>query len=107
MHYIVPGKPTQNTFVLRFNVRLRDRLLNESLFPFLRYTRFTLTAWQNGDNTETLMRFTAGRRLSRSQKPLPSQWRMTQRNPQGAAPVPVAQPAQNGKTQTQSLALTG
>jgi putative transposase len=31
-HYIAPGKPTQNGFVELFNGRIRDELLNESLF---------------------------------------------------------------------------
>ena len=35
-HYIAPGKPTQNAFALSFNGRLRDELLNETLFRDLR-----------------------------------------------------------------------
>ena len=31
-HYIAPGKPTQNAFIESFNGRLRDELLNETLF---------------------------------------------------------------------------
>ena len=31
-HYIAPGKPQQNAFVESFNGRLRDELLNETLF---------------------------------------------------------------------------
>ncbi len=31
-HYTVPGKPTQNGFVESFNERMRDELLNETLF---------------------------------------------------------------------------
>ena len=31
-HYIAPGKPTQNGFVESFNGRVRDELLNETLF---------------------------------------------------------------------------
>ena len=30
--YAAPGKPTQNAFIERFNGRLRDELLNETLF---------------------------------------------------------------------------
>ena len=32
---IPPGKPTQNAFITSFNGRLRDELLNETLFPSL------------------------------------------------------------------------
>src|SRR6202012_6309654 len=34
-HYIAPGKPQQNGFVESFNGRLRDELLNETLFRSL------------------------------------------------------------------------
>jgi transposase InsO family protein len=33
--YIAPGKPTQNAFIESFNGRLRDELLNETLFTSL------------------------------------------------------------------------
>ena len=45
-HYIAPGKPTQNAFIESFNGRLRDELLNETLFPSLHHARATLTAWR-------------------------------------------------------------
>ena len=32
-HYIAPGKPMQNGFVESFNGRMRDELLNETMFP--------------------------------------------------------------------------
>ncbi len=44
-HYIAPGKPTQNAFVESFNGRLRDELLNETLFGSLAHARVTLAAW--------------------------------------------------------------
>ena len=31
-HYIAPGNPQQNAFIESFNGRLRDELLNETLF---------------------------------------------------------------------------
>ncbi|RWL17555.1 integrase core domain-containing protein, partial [Mesorhizobium sp.] len=34
-HYIAPGKPMQNGFIEIFNGRLRDELLNETLFTSL------------------------------------------------------------------------
>jgi hypothetical protein len=34
-HYIAPGKPTQDAFIESFNGRLRDELLNETLFTSL------------------------------------------------------------------------
>ena len=51
-HYIAPGKPTQNAFIDSFNGRLRDELLNETLFPSLHYARVTLAALRKDYNTE-------------------------------------------------------
>lgn len=51
-HYIAPGKPTQNAFIESFNARLRDELLNETLFPSLNHARATLAAWRKDYNTE-------------------------------------------------------
>ena len=31
-HYITPGRPMQNGYIESFNSRMRDELLNESLF---------------------------------------------------------------------------
>jgi putative transposase len=50
-HYIAPGKPQQNAFVESFNGRLRDELLNESLFSTLDHARGLLAEWQNDYNT--------------------------------------------------------
>ena len=41
-HYIEPGKPQQNGFVESFNGRLRDELLNETLFHSLPHARAVL-----------------------------------------------------------------
>lgn len=38
-HYIAPGKPMQNGYVESFNGRMRDELLNESLFFSLDHPR--------------------------------------------------------------------
>lgn len=38
-HYIAPGKPMQNGYVESFNGRLRDELLNETLFRSLHHAR--------------------------------------------------------------------
>ncbi|ESZ10632.1 hypothetical protein X737_31270 [Mesorhizobium sp. L48C026A00] len=47
-HYIAPGKPMQNAFVESFNGRLRDELLNETLFPSLPQPRAALAQLANG-----------------------------------------------------------
>ena len=50
-HYIAPGKPTQNAFIESFNGRLRDELLNETLFVSLAHARAALAAWKLDYNT--------------------------------------------------------
>src|SRR6202008_2860087 len=45
-HYIAPGKPTQNAFIESFNGRLRDELLNETLFTSLAQARIALECWR-------------------------------------------------------------
>jgi putative transposase len=50
-HYIAPGKPQQNAFVESFNGRLRDELLNETLFTSLAHPREALAIWKGDYNT--------------------------------------------------------
>ncbi len=50
-HYIVPGKPTQNVFVERFNGRLRDECLNEHIFDSLGDAPRITEAWRIDYNT--------------------------------------------------------
>lgn len=45
-HYIAPGKPMQNAFIESFNGRLRDELLNETLFSTLNQARAALSIWR-------------------------------------------------------------
>ena len=50
-HYIAPGKSTQNAFVESFNGRLRDELLNETLFRNLREAKKVVATWRLDYNT--------------------------------------------------------
>ena len=55
-HYIAPGKPMQNGFVESFNGRLRDELLNETMFRSLAHAREMLARWRadyNGERPHT------------------------------------------------------
>jgi putative transposase len=49
-HYIAPGKPAQNAFAESFIGRLRDELLNETLFRSLAHTRAVLDTWRTDYN---------------------------------------------------------
>jgi putative transposase len=51
-HYIAPGKPMQNAYIESFNGRMRDELLNESLFFGLAHARDELGVWVADYNTE-------------------------------------------------------
>ena len=51
-HYIAPGKPAQNAFAESFIGRLRDELLNETLFRSLPHTRAALESWRADYNNE-------------------------------------------------------
>jgi len=50
-HYIAPGKPMQNGFIESFNGRLRDELLNETLFSSLAQAKAALANWRADYNT--------------------------------------------------------
>jgi putative transposase len=50
-YYIAPGKPTQNAFIESFNGRLRDELLNETIFSSLDHAREALARWKDDYNT--------------------------------------------------------
>jgi len=51
-HYIAPGKPQQNGFNESFNGRLRDELLNETLFRSLPHARAVLETWRHDYNEQ-------------------------------------------------------
>jgi len=51
-HYIAPGKPMQNGFIESFNGRMRDELLNETLFHGLAHARAVIGEWVEDYNTE-------------------------------------------------------
>ena len=106
-HYIAPGKPIQNAFIESFNGRLRDELLNETLFPSLHHARATLAAWRKDYNTERPHSRLGWQTPAVFAQTFTPQRGLTLRNPQSSAPAPVAQPAQIGKTQTRSLAHAG
>jgi putative transposase len=106
-HYIAPGKPIQNAFIESFNGRLRDELLNETLFPSLAHVRATVAAWRADYNLN--------RPHSRLGWLTPAEYADTL-NPRrdlalcsmaSFAPAPVAHPAQMGKTNRQSLHHAG
>ena len=52
LHYIAPGKPTQNAYVESFNGKFRDECLNENTFDSLSEAREEIERWPNDYNRE-------------------------------------------------------
>ena len=105
-HFIAPGKPMQNGFCESFNGRMRDELLNETLFFGLDHARVKIANWVDDYN---------------SQRPHSSLGYLTPaayaanltatcdrlRNPDQLRRSHVAPPAPNGVTSAETLIATG
>ena len=106
-HYIAPGKPMQNGFIESFNGRLRDELLNETLFSSLVKPE---PRSRGGNSTTTphgRTRSSDGRRRWTSR---PSSTRDGIRRSApciGPAPAPAAQPAREGQSNRRNELKTG
>ena len=68
-HYIAPGKPMQNAFIESFNGRLRDELLNETLFSSLAQARIALGCWRADYNGSRPILSSDGRHLPSTPSP--------------------------------------
>jgi len=108
-YYIAPGKPQQNAFVESFNGRLRDELLNETLFTSPAQARSVLAAWKHDYNTSrphsglgwlTPSEF-ANRNALCKQRPLGAALL------EGSAPMAVAPNAHMGSDQAKTLPMAG
>ncbi|WGD32305.1 IS3 family transposase [Ancylobacter sp. WKF20] len=106
-HYIAPGKPMQNGFIESFNGRLRDELLNETLFSSLSQAKAALARWQVDYNTDrphskigwqTPSAFAATFHKRRDQ---------TLRNVNSSASAHAAQPAREGQTNRRNELTAG
>lgn len=108
-HYIAPGKPQQNAFIESFNGRLRDELLNETLFSSLAHAREILSLWKDDYNTvrphSGLGNLTPVAYANRSAPD--TQRDGTLRCVEGSAPRPVASPSQMGSNQPGTLLIAG
>ena len=108
-HYIAPGKPQQNAFVESFNGRLRDELLNETLFTSLRHVREALAIWM--DDYNTVRPHSALGNLppvTYAKLSAPEMQRDgALRYVEGFAPHPVASPSQQGSNQPETLPIAG
>jgi putative transposase len=108
-HYIAPGKPQQNAFIESFNGRLRDELLNETLFASLAHARVVLARWKLDYNT-IRPHSSIGNLVPADYAKLSapaSQRDGTLRAIGGFAPRPVAAPSQAGSNGQSTLLIGG
>ena len=106
-HYIAPGKPIQNAFIESFNGRLRDELLNETLFPSLPHIRASLTSWRadyNINRPHSGLGWMTPNEYADTFNPRRD---LTLRSLTGSAPAPVDHPGQIGQTNRPSLLQAG
>ena len=103
-HYIAPGKPQQNAFIESFNGRLRDELLNETLFASLAHVREALAIWK--DDYNTVRPHSALGNLPPAVYAKISAPGMQRdgalRYVEGSAPRPVAPPSQQGSNEART-----
>jgi putative transposase len=108
-HYIAPGKPTQNAFIESFNGRLRDELLNETLFASLDHAREALADWKEDYNTvrpHSAIGNVPPAVYAKLSDPV-MQRDGSLELPWGSAPRPVASPSQHGSNEGRALLSTG
>jgi len=105
-HFIAPGKPMQNGFIESFNGRMRDELLNETLFFNLDQARTKITAWTKDYNLKRphsslgyLTPFAFAANLTAIGDPL--------RNPDQLRRSPIATTAQPGAKSAKALIAAG
>ena len=108
-HYIAPGKPTQNAFIESFNGRLRDELLNETLFASLDHAREALADWKEDYNTvrpHSAIGNVPPAVYAKLSDPV-MQRVGSPELPWGSAPRPVASPSRQGSNEGWALSPTG
>ena len=108
-HFIAPGKPQQNAFVESFNGRLRDELLNETLFTSLAQARHLLALWL--DDYNTIRPHSAIGNMPPAlyaKLSAPDTQRHGALEPEtGFAPQAVASPSHKGSNEGQALFIAG
>ncbi|WP_090600240.1 IS3 family transposase [Pelagibacterium luteolum] len=106
-HYIAPGKPMQNAFIESFNGRLRDEMLNETLFPSLSYARIALREWRadyNGNRPHSRLGWLTPAEYATTFTPRRD---LALRSIANSTPAPVFHQAQQGQNNPRSLRHAG
>jgi transposase InsO family protein len=105
--HIAPGKPMQNAFIESFDGRLRDELLNETLFTSLAQARVALGCWRvdyNDARPHSQLGWKTPSEFAVSCHPRRD---LARRYAEGSAPAPVATTAQPGKSNRRGELRTG
>jgi transposase InsO family protein len=105
-HFIAPGKPIQNAFVESFNGRMRDELLNETLFFDLDDARTKIAVWvadYNGDRPHSSLKYLTPAAYAATFTATGDRLR----NPDQLRRSPVAPPAPLGVQNLETLTATG
>ena len=96
-HYFAPGKPQQNALIENFNARLREELLNETVFSPLNEAHFLLEQLRRDYNTQRphsrLGWLTPSEFADRSR--LSKHWPSGAALPEGSALMAIASTAQH------------
>ncbi|WP_376711802.1 IS3 family transposase [Bradyrhizobium altum] len=105
-HFIAPGKPMQNGFVESFNGRMRDELLNETLFFDLDDARTKIAAWvadYNGERPHSSLQYLTPAAYAATLTATDARLR----NPDQLRRSPVASPAPQGVQNPETLTAAG
>jgi putative transposase len=105
-HFIAPGKPIQNAFVESFNGRMRDELLNETLFFGITEARSKIAAWvadYNGERPHSSLKYQTPAAYAATFTATGDRLR----NPDQLRQSPVAPPAPIGVQTNRALNVAG
>jgi putative transposase len=105
-HYIAPGKPMQNGFVESFNGRMRDELLNETIFLDLDQARQIIGVWVADYNTQRPHSSLGYKTPVAYANQLTATGHRAALH-QGSARWPVAHPAPEGVSMVEALIVAG
>ena len=106
-HYIAPGKPQQNGYNESFNGRLRDELLNETLFRSLPHARAVLETWRRDYNEERPHSKLGWMTPRDYASAICGQAGDRAAQPGGSAPTPLATHEDQGSDQHRTLVMAG
>ena len=105
--YMAPGKPQQNGYKESFNGRLRDELLNETLFRSPAHARAALEVWRrdyNGQRPHSKLTWMTLRACASS---ISGETTVRAAEPEGSARTSLATHNREGPHQPRTLVMAG